>query len=100
MMDELGESSSLQVALLIDASASMKPKLLAVEEAIRDLCLACKQGKGRAKSLSFIFRARRHGEDCKMDLGWTDNLTERSAIFPKTANGWHDADGSCADAGD
>jgi len=40
VIDELGETTALQVALLIDASASMKPKMAAVEEAIRDLVLS------------------------------------------------------------
>ncbi|KQO14127.1 vWA domain-containing protein [Paenibacillus sp. Leaf72] len=83
VMDELGESSSLQVALLIDASASMKPKLIAVEEAIRDLMLSLQARQGKSEIAVFHFPGGRHGEECKMDLGWTDNLTGAQSIFPK-----------------
>lgn len=83
VMDELSETSSLQVALLIDASASMKPKLAAVEEAIRDLMLSLQARQGRSEIAVFHFPASRHGEDCVLDLGWTDRLNGVENILPK-----------------
>ncbi|OMF25279.1 hypothetical protein BK133_21790 [Paenibacillus sp. FSL H8-0548] len=87
VIDELGESSSLQVALLIDASASMKPKLAAVEEAIRDLMLSLQARQGKSEISVFHFPGSRHGDDCIMDLGWTDHLNGVNGIFPRLQMG-------------
>ena len=100
VIDELGETSSLQVALLIDASASMKPKLAAVEEAIRDLMLSLQARQGKSEISVFHFPGSRHGDDCVMDLGWTSHLERRAWHFPETANGRNDAYGSCDHASD
>lgn len=83
VIDELGETSSLQVALLIDASASMKPKLAAVEEAIRDLMLSLQARQGKSEISVFHFPGSRHGDDCVMDLGWTSHLNGVHGIFPR-----------------
>ena len=74
MVDELAETSSLQVALLIDASASMKPKLVAVEEAIRDLMLSLKARAGSSELSVFHFPGKHSGEDIVMDVNWTSDL--------------------------
>jgi len=55
VMDEMTEQSALKVALLIDASASMKPKLAAVEEAIRDLMLSLQARSGKSELCVFHF---------------------------------------------
>ncbi|MGO4111346.1 hypothetical protein [Paenibacillus sp. YAF4_2] len=83
VIDELGETSKLQVALLIDASASMKPKLRAVEEAIHDLMLSMQARQGHSEIAVFHFPSTKYGEDCKLDLSWTDNLKGISSIFTK-----------------
>jgi Ca-activated chloride channel family protein len=83
VIDELGETSGLQVALLIDASASMKPKLAAVEEAIRDLMLSLQARQGKSEISVFHFPGSRSGDDCKLDLDWTTHLDGAGAIFPK-----------------
>jgi len=87
VMDELSESSGLRVALLIDVSASMKPKLAAVEEAIRDLMLSLQARQGGSEICVFHFPGSRNGEDCMLDLGWTDHLAGVSSIFPKLQMG-------------
>ncbi|KRE45269.1 vWA domain-containing protein [Paenibacillus sp. Soil522] len=87
VIDELGETSSLQVALLIDASASMKPKLAAVEEAIRDLMLSLQARQGKSEISVFHFPGSRHGDDCVMDLGWTSHLNGVYGIFPRLQMG-------------
>jgi len=81
VIDELGETSGLQVALLIDASASMKPKLAAVEEAIHDLMLSLQARQGKSQIAVFHFPGSRNGEDCVLDLGWTDQLSGVHGIF-------------------
>jgi Mg-chelatase subunit ChlD len=83
VMDDLSETSGLQVALLIDASASMKPKLASVEEAIHDLMLSLQARQGKSEISVFHFPGSRHGDDCVMDLGWTDRLQGVQSIFPK-----------------
>ncbi|EFM10875.1 MULTISPECIES: VWA domain-containing protein [Paenibacillus] len=83
VIDELGETSKLRVALLIDASASMKPKLAAVEEAIRDLMLSLQSRQGASELSVFHFPGSAYGEDCTLDLDWTDNLGGVQSIFPK-----------------
>lgn len=87
VIDELGETSGLQVALLIDASASMKPKLAAVEEAIRDLMLSLQARQGKSQICVFHFPGSRNGEDCVLDLGWTDHLGGVNGIFPSLQMG-------------
>ncbi|MCM3635872.1 MULTISPECIES: vWA domain-containing protein [Paenibacillus] len=82
VMDELTESSSLQVALLIDASASMKPKLASVEESIHDLMLSLQAREGKSEIAVFHFPGSKQ-EDCVLDLDWTTHLKGVHSIFPK-----------------
>ncbi|WP_054956732.1 vWA domain-containing protein [Paenibacillus dakarensis] len=81
VVDELAETSPLQVALLIDASASMKPKLGAVEEAIRDLMLSLKSRLGSSKIAVFHFPGRGSGEDIVKDVDWTSDLDGARSLF-------------------
>lgn len=83
VIDELGESSGLRVALLIDASASMKPKLHAVEEAIRDLSLSLQARQGSSELAVFHFPGSAYGEDCKLDLDWTNKVGDAAALFSR-----------------
>lgn len=82
VMDELTESSGLQVALLIDASASMRPKLASVEEAIHDLMLSLQAREGKSEIAVFHFPGSKQ-EDCVLDLSWTSHLKGVNSIFPK-----------------
>lgn len=81
VVDELAETSPLQVALLIDASASMKPKLGAVEEAIRDLMLSLKAREGSSRLAVFHFPGRGSGEDIVKDVDWTADLDGARSLF-------------------
>lgn len=83
VVDELAETSPLQVALLIDASASMKPKLGAVEEAIRDLMLSLKARAGSSRISVFHFPGRGIGEDIVKDVDWTPDLDGVRSLFQK-----------------
>lgn len=82
VIDDFSESSPLQVALLIDASASMKPKLAAVEEAIRDMMLSLGARKGQSQLAVFHFPGPR-GEDAVLDLDWTVDLGGARSIFQR-----------------
>ncbi|TBL69054.1 hypothetical protein [Paenibacillus thalictri] len=82
VMDDLSETSSLRVALLIDASASMKPKLAAVKEAIYDLQLSLQARSGESELTVFHFPGT-GGEEVVMDIGWTKNVANLSKLFYK-----------------
>lgn len=85
VIDELSENSPLDVALLIDASASMKPKLAAVEEAIRDMMLSLGARQGASRMAVFHFPGAHGGEDAVLDLDWTDDLGQVRSIFQRLA---------------
>ncbi|MNO23069.1 von Willebrand factor type A domain protein [compost metagenome] len=81
VIDELSENSPLEVALLIDASASMKPKLPAVEDAIRDMMLSLGARNGQSRLAVFHFPGKHSGEDAVLDLDWTTDLGSARTIF-------------------
>ena len=83
VIDELGETSKLRVALLIDASASMKSKMAAVEEAIRDLMLSLQSRQGESEISVFHFPGNGSSDDVTLDLDWTTNLSGVQTLFPK-----------------
>jgi Ca-activated chloride channel family protein len=82
-IDELSEKSALRVTLLIDASASMKPKLAAVEDAIRDLMLSLQARSGVSEISVFHFPGNTSGESAVMDLSWTSDLAKVRQLFYK-----------------
>lgn len=83
VVDELTETTPLQVALLIDASASMKPKLAAVEDAIRDLMLSLQAREGLSELAVFHFPGRNSGEDAVMDSNWIQDLAGVRNLFQR-----------------
>ena len=83
VIDELGETSPLQVALLIDTSASMKSKMKAVEEAIKDLMLSLQARQGSSRISVFRFPGSRHGAECAQVLEWTDSAAGLPSLFAK-----------------
>ncbi|ETT46954.1 MULTISPECIES: hypothetical protein [unclassified Paenibacillus] len=83
VVDELTEISPLRIALLIDASASMKPKLGAVEDAIRDLALSLEAREGRSEIAVFHFPGRSGSEDAMLDIDWTRNVSEVRSLFSR-----------------
>lgn len=84
LIDELSESTDLKVALLIDTSASMKPKLNAVREAIRDLLLSLRSRSGHSELAIFHFPGKSGSEEqVEMDSGWTSELANIDKMFYK-----------------
>ncbi|KIL34962.1 hypothetical protein SD71_16560 [Cohnella kolymensis] len=81
VMEEMEETVSLSVALLIDASASMKPKLHSVEEAIRDLTLSLQAREGSSKVAVFHFPGDSYQKAAVMDSDWTANPAKLGALF-------------------
>ncbi|WP_373233016.1 hypothetical protein [Cohnella sp.] len=80
VMEEMEETITLSVALLIDASASMKPKLHAVEEAIRDLTLSLQARTGRSRVAVFHFPGDSENY-CVMDSNWTSSSAKLGSLF-------------------
>ncbi|WNQ11688.1 VWA domain-containing protein [Paenibacillus aurantius] len=80
-MDDLSETAPLQVALLVDASASMKPKLGAVREAVRDLMASLQAREGKSELSVFHFPGRDSSEEIRMDADWTRELAKIPNLF-------------------
>jgi Ca-activated chloride channel family protein len=82
VIDDLGETASLRVALLIDSSSSMRPKLRAVEEAIRDLMLSLQSREGTSEICVFHFPGDgRLDSEIVMDVNWTRDLASVNSLF-------------------
>ncbi|MBS4201499.1 VWA domain-containing protein [Bacillus sp. FJAT-49732] len=85
VVDELGETSDVEVVILIDTSASMKSKLPTVKEALLDLSLSLNARMGNNRFAVLIFPGKRR--DVERLLDWTPNLDLLTSIFPKLAVG-------------
>ncbi|MFC5452637.1 vWA domain-containing protein [Paenibacillus aestuarii] len=84
VIDKMSETSSLRVALLIDASASMKPKMVAVREAIHDLLLSLRARTGQSELAVFHFPSTKDRDaHLEMDLNWTNELANLDRMFYK-----------------
>ncbi|WP_209978403.1 vWA domain-containing protein [Paenibacillus eucommiae] len=84
VIDQMSETTTLRVALLIDTSASMKPKLAAVKEAISDLLLSLRARSGKSELAAFHFPGSINGEEeLVMDLDWTNELANLDKMFYK-----------------
>lgn len=83
VIDELAETHPLDVVLLIDVSASMKPKLTAVENAIQDMMLSLGARQGDSRLAVFHFPGAHSGEEAVMDIDWTTDLHAIKNIFGK-----------------
>lgn len=83
VIHELEETAELRVALLIDASASMKPKLHAVEEAIHDLALSLQARTGESLVAVFHFPGDYGNAPCTLDRGWTKDAASLAALFSR-----------------
>jgi Ca-activated chloride channel family protein len=83
VMDELAETAGLKIALLIDTSASMKPKLGAVEEAIRDLMASLQARTGVSELCVFRFPGKGGREEASLEVPWTKELAKITNLFYK-----------------
>lgn len=81
VMDQMGEQMALRVALLIDASASMRPKLESVRDAIQDLMLSLQAREGQSEIAVFHFPAKR--ENVKCDMTWSTHIQKANDLFKK-----------------
>ncbi|QPC47989.1 vWA domain-containing protein [Mangrovibacillus cuniculi] len=85
VVDELGETTPLDVLILVDMSASMTHKLETVKEALLDLSLSLNARMGDNQFSVFVFPGKK--KDVENLLDWTPKLESLSSIFPKLATG-------------
>ncbi|MGG4266017.1 VWA domain-containing protein [Peribacillus simplex] len=85
VVDELGETSKLEVLILVDTSASMKHKLPTVKDSLLDLSLSMNARMGDSRFSVFVFPGKRN--DVEKLLDWTPNLESLTATFPKLSTG-------------
>jgi len=79
VVDELGETSDLEVVILVDASASMKHKLQTVKEALIDLSISLNARAGKNQFSMLVFPGKRG--DFELLLDWTKKLESITGIF-------------------
>jgi Ca-activated chloride channel homolog len=85
VVDELGESSDLEVLILVDTSASMKHKLPTVKEALLDLSLSMNARMGDNMFSVLVFPGKR--KDVEKLLDWTPKLESLTSVFSKLSSG-------------
>jgi Ca-activated chloride channel family protein len=85
VVDELGETISLDILVLVDTSASMKPKLPTVKEALFDLSISLNSRIGDNQFAVSVFPGKK--DEVEMILDWTPKLESLSSIFPKLSTG-------------
>lgn len=78
MIDDISETTPLRVAMLIDTSASMRPKLKAVEEACRDLLISLRARQGRSELAVLHFPGNTEAD---LLAGWTADLAKAGDLF-------------------
>lgn len=84
VVDQVSENIDLRVALLIDTSASMRPKLRQVEEAIKDLSLSLQARRGKSEVAVFHFPGSgKPLRDVELDLEWTTEIPKVRQLFHK-----------------
>ena len=74
LVDELGEKSNLDVVMLVDTSGSMKPKLSAVQQAIRDFSISLRSRSGRSRMAVCTFPGKQGFLEVR--IPWTENVEQ------------------------
>ncbi|QQS98812.1 VWA domain-containing protein [Peribacillus psychrosaccharolyticus] len=85
VVDELGETSKLEVLILVDTSASMKHKLEIVKDSLLDLSLSMNARQGDNQFSVFTFPGKKY--DVEKLVDWTPKLEVLTKIFPKLTTG-------------
>lgn len=85
LVEELGETSNLEVLILVDTSASMHNKLNTVKEALLDLSYNLQSRAGNNEFAIYQYPNRHEGISVVSD--WTRELEAISVIFPKLKTG-------------
>lgn len=85
VVEDLGETTDLELLVLVDTSASMQDKVELVKEALLDLSISlhARIGKNRFS----IYRFPGKSDDIEQMLDWSPKLDAISRIFPKLTSG-------------
>lgn len=81
VIDRLSEAIDLRVALLIDCSSSMLPKLAAVKLAAKDLLLSLQARKGLSELAVFRFPDPSGSREVSLEVPWTQQLANMRDLF-------------------
>lgn len=79
VVEELGETLAVDLLILVDTSASMKSKLPAVKQALRDLAISMQSRVGEHRFSLWVFPGKRGTADKKMD--WSAAFTSLEKAF-------------------
>lgn len=85
VVEDMGETSDLEVLVLVDTSASMNDKLPTVKDALIDLSISLNARIGRNRFCIYRFPGKR--ESVQKVLDWSPKLDDVSAVFPKLTSG-------------
>jgi Ca-activated chloride channel family protein len=85
VVEELGETTDLEVLILVDTSASMHHKLEMVKEALIDLSISLNARIGENRFAIYSFPGKR--KNIQKVLDWTPKLASISSVFPKITSG-------------
>lgn len=85
VVEDMGETSDLEVLVLLDTSASMHDKLPTVKEALIDLSISLNARIGRNRFCIFSFPGKR--KDIQKVFDWSPELDAITTIFPKLTSG-------------
>lgn len=86
VVEDMGETSHLEVLVLVDTSASMADKLPTVKEALIDLSLSLNARIGQNKFSIYQFPGKKN-QDIQLILDWSPQLDAISSVFPKLTSG-------------
>ncbi|BBN97370.1 hypothetical protein St703_00750 [Sporolactobacillus terrae] len=84
VVEEVGETSDLQVCILVDTSASMKNKLPTVREALTDLSLSLSARMGENQFCLYLFPGKR--KSVQKVVAWTPQLDDIERTFDKISS--------------
>lgn len=85
VVEDMGETSDLEVLVLVDTSASMHDKLPTVKDALIDLSISLNARIGRNRFCIYRFPGKR--KSVQKVLDWSPQLDEVSTVFPKLTSG-------------
>jgi Ca-activated chloride channel family protein len=79
VVEDLGERMDVDVIILVDTSASMRSKLQAVKQALRDLSVSMRSRIGEHRFSLWTFPGRKGSTDKKMD--WSSQFQSLEKTF-------------------
>ncbi|MCZ0703580.1 Ca-activated chloride channel family protein [Natronobacillus azotifigens] len=85
VVEDLSETSNIEVLVLVDTSASMQNKLPTVKEALIDLSVSMNARIGKNRFSIYTFPGKRNAINKVID--WSEKLDKVSSVFPKLTSG-------------